>query len=84
MELYCVYLLQPCVFLYAYILHTVMIEKRNWKNDIFQKEKDIESLEVNVKRSSTQLSEISQRLELCLAERSELEKEVKDLGSQVC
>ena len=60
-----------------------MIEKRNWKTDMFQKTKDIESLEANAKRSSTQLAEMSQRLELCLAERTALEAEATDLGSQV-
>ena len=61
-----------------------MAEKKDWKTDMFQKTKDIETLQANAKRSYTLQSEASQRAEQYLAERKELEAEVTDLGAQVC
>ena len=57
----------------------VMIEKRTWKTDSFQKTKDNETLENQVKR----LSETTQQLECERAIRSELESEVTDLTTQL-
>lgn len=61
-----------------------MAEKKDWKTDMFQKTKDIETLQSNAKRSNTLQSEASQRAEQYLTERKELEAEVTDLGAQVC
>ena len=61
----------------------VMIEKRTWKTDSFQKTKDNESLENQVKRANTQRSETSQQLECERAIRSKLESEVTDLTAQL-
>ena len=61
-----------------------MAEKKDWKTDMFQKTKDIETLQANAKRSNTLQSEASQRAEQYLTERKELEAEVMDLGAQVC
>mmetsp|Transcript_21452 Transcript_21452/g.44857 ORF Transcript_21452/g.44857 Transcript_21452/m.44857 type:complete len:389 (-) Transcript_21452:3231-4397(-) len=61
----------------------MIIEKKTWKTDMFQKTKEIETLEANAKRSITLRSEISQKAELYLAERKGLEVEVIDLGSQM-
>ena len=60
-----------------------MIEKRTWKTDTFQKTKDNEYLENQVKKANTQRSEISQQLECEVAIRSELETEVTDLTTQL-
>ena len=57
-----------------------MVEKKTWRTDMFQKIKEVESLESNVKRSNTLRSEISQIAEQYLSERKELEAKVADFG----
>ena len=72
-----------CTLRYTPNYTPVMIEKRTWKTDSFQKTKDNESLENQVKRANTQRSETSQQLECERAIRSKLESEVTDLTVQL-
>lgn len=64
-------------------LLVVMIEKKSWRADMFQKAKEVESLEARIKHSALLQSEASQKAECYLSERNELEAEVVDLALQV-
>ena len=61
----------------------LLAEKRTRDIDLFQKTKQLELAETNLKRSTDQQSDTAQRLESCLLERTQLNEEVSDLSTQL-
>jgi len=61
----------------------LLVEKRTRDIDLFQKTKQLELVETNLKRATDQQSETAQRLESCLLERTQLNEEVSDLSTQL-
>lgn len=61
----------------------LLVEKRTRDIDLFQKTKQLELANTNLKRATDQQSDTSQRLESCLLERTQLNEEVSDLSTQL-
>ena len=61
----------------------LLSEKRTRDIDLFQKTKELELANTNLKRATDQQSDTAQRLESCLLERTQLNEEVSDLSTQL-
>ena len=61
----------------------LLAEKRTRDIDLFQKTKQFELANTNLKRATDQQSDTAQRLESCLLERTQLNEEVSDLSTQM-